>query len=436
MTRTTQRWTSVQWSQVLSCGLFAALDRYFPWELFAAWQAPVAGRRRRRYPPPVVVWAMVADALLERLSDAGVCQWLATWLGVLCAPRSGALAKARAALPAAVLAGAVRQVAAGIPRVRRQEFGRRPVQIVDATCATLADTAANQATYPQPTGQRAGCGFPVVKLLVLMDARSGAVTDWACGTLTCSDAALLRAVWERVSAGTVLVLDRGFASHDFLAAAQVRGVDAVVRQHQRQTNRRPAERLDWVEVRKQPQQHGEWWSPAHPAELRVRVIYRKLPNGKWLKLNTTLPRGGYSGAALAQLYRERWRVETQFRDLKQGQGLDLVAARTPAMVEKVVLANLLALNLLAALRVDVAAAGDGELWQVSLTNLRRGVVAACGLAGRKATAAWRWVLAMSYENPVPGDRLEPRARKRRPKNYRLMTAPRDVLRAALVGRRA
>ena len=355
---------------------------------------------------------------------------------MLCAPRSGALAKARAALPAGLLRAAVRQVASGIPRVRRRAFGKRPVQIVDATCATLADTAANQAAYPQPTGQRAGCGFPVVKLLVLMDARSGAVVDWACGTMTCSDTALLRAVWERVSAGTVLVLDRGFASHDFLAAAQAQGIEPVVRQHQRQLNRRPGQKLDWVEVWRQPQKRGEWWSPEHPAELRVRVIYSKLPNGTWLKLNTTLPKGQCPAAELVRLYRERWRIETQFRDLKQGQGLDLVAARTPAMVEKVILANLLALNLMAALRQDAAGRSAGEVWRVSLTSLRRGVVAARGLVGQSATAVWEWVLAMSYENPVPDDRHEPRVRKRRPKNYRLMTAPRDELRAALNGGRA
>lgn len=34
------------------------------------------------------------------------------------------------------------------------------IRLVDGTTVTLPDTAANQATYPQQSGQKPGLGFP------------------------------------------------------------------------------------------------------------------------------------------------------------------------------------------------------------------------------------------------------------------------------------
>ena len=44
----------------------------------------------------------------------------------------------------------------------------RQVHVVDGTGITLPDTPQNQVDYPQPTQQKPACGFPVLKLVVLM----------------------------------------------------------------------------------------------------------------------------------------------------------------------------------------------------------------------------------------------------------------------------
>ena len=44
-------------------------------------------------------------------------------------------------------------------------FGRS-VKVVDGTSVSMPDTPENQALYPQPKGQKKGCGFPVMRVVV------------------------------------------------------------------------------------------------------------------------------------------------------------------------------------------------------------------------------------------------------------------------------
>jgi hypothetical protein len=54
----------------------------------------------------------------------------------------------------------------------------RPVKVVDGSSTQLADTPKNQKRYPQPATQKRGCGFPLMKFVVLMSLTSGAVLTW------------------------------------------------------------------------------------------------------------------------------------------------------------------------------------------------------------------------------------------------------------------
>ena len=58
--------------------------------------------------------------------------------------------------------------------------GRR-VYLVDGTTASMPDTPENQAAFPQPTTQRRGLGFPMVRLAVLIALWTGLARDLAMG---------------------------------------------------------------------------------------------------------------------------------------------------------------------------------------------------------------------------------------------------------------
>ena len=98
----------------------------------------------------------------------------------------------------------------------------------------MPDTPALQACFGQPGNQKKGCGFPVAHLLALFHAGTGLLLEVAAAPLRTSDFAGLADVLGLLTAGDVLVADRGFCSFAGLALALSRGIHAVFRVHQKQ----------------------------------------------------------------------------------------------------------------------------------------------------------------------------------------------------------
>jgi hypothetical protein len=102
--------------------------------------------------------------------------------------------------------------------------------------ASLADTRANQAAYPQPSHERPGLGFPSARLVVVFSLAVGTVLDAALGPFAGERTGVpapFRALHERVDVGDVVLADRYYCSYFAIALLQQRGVDVVMRLHQR-----------------------------------------------------------------------------------------------------------------------------------------------------------------------------------------------------------
>ena len=131
---------------------------------------------------------------------------------------------------------------------RRVEPGNslqgRPVKVVDCSTTQLPDTHANQQRYPQPGGQKPGCGFPVMKFLVLFSLASGAVLNVVMAGWRNHDLRLFRQVWNQLKAGDISLGDRAYGDYVTLASLPRQGVDVVARLHQkRKVDFRRAKRL-------------------------------------------------------------------------------------------------------------------------------------------------------------------------------------------------
>jgi len=126
----------------------------------------------------------------------------------------------------------------------------------------------------------------------------------------------------------------------------------------------------------------------------------------------------YPARALARLYAKRWQGEVNLRHLKQTLGMDVLRCMSYVGIVKELLMFVVAYNLV---RRVMAEAGQRQ--QVGPNRL-------------SFVDALRWLrhaepgeaLPRLQVNPVRPGRVEPRARKRRPKNYRLLNRPRAVLR--------
>ena len=304
--------------------------------------------------------------------------------------------------------------------------------LLDGSSFSMPDTPELQDCFGQPGAQAAGCGFPVAHLLALFEAHTGYLLRVVASRLRTHDLAAAAGVHPALRSGDLLVGDRAFGSYAHLALCQQRGVHAVFRAHQRRHSavRRtgPADR--GVTYRK-PDQRPAWMSPAEfaalPAEIVVREVrFRVIRPGRrprWVTLVTTLTNTHrYPAAALAQLYEQRWQVETDLRHLKQTLGLDVLRCKTVPGVMKELLVFVTVYNLVRRVMIEAARRQNVAPQRISFID------------------ALRWLRHAAPDEPVPVllvnperlDRVEPRVRKRRPKHYPVMTRPRAVLREALL----
>jgi hypothetical protein len=320
----------------------------------------------------------------------------------------------------------------------------RPVRVVDGSTTQLPDTAKNQKRYPQPCSQKPGCGFPVLRFVALMSLCSGAVVRVAMDSLRSHDLRLFRRLWEFLQSGDIVLGDRAFGEYTTLAQLPLRGVDVVARlHHQRKVDFRKAQRLGksdgaFVWPKGCLQSHiltpKEW--ARMPAQITVRILrftaaIRGFRHRRVTLVTTLLDPKTYPAEQLIALYARRWRLELCLRDLKTTMGMERLRCQSPAMVEKELLAYLLAHNLVRALMAEAAARHEAQLERMSFKgalDALRQYSAALGQAPNRTLRRQLWEdlllnLARDLVPWRPG-RQEPRAVKRRPKPFPLLNRPR------------
>lgn len=204
---------------------------------------------------------------------------------------------------------------------------------------TLADTPANQAEYPQPSGQKPGCGFPLMQVVGLLNLGTRALEKVSYSPMNTDEGGMFDVdLLKHLKAGDILMGDRGFFSYVRLAMLANGGVDVVMRLNSAACWPKEITGDEgWVQRRKpslaQTPLHwtdAEWEAlPPTTAIRYVRVrVQRKGFRPQTLYLATTI--ADISAAELANLYLERWAVELCFDDLKTTLGMDFVPVKSPA----------------------------------------------------------------------------------------------------------
>lgn len=418
--------------------------------------------REEIYTPLLTLWAFLGQVLCPdgscRATVGRVLAWLVSRGEEPCSPKTDPYCKARQRLPESLLRRLVRETG---PTLHHQAapawlWKNRRVKIVDGTTVSLPDTAANQAAYPQPSSQKPGLGFPMVRVVVVFCLACGTVLDAALGRYAGKqqgENSLLRTLEHALEPGDVLLADRYYSGWFDLAWWQQRGVDVVTRLHQlRRCDLRRGRRLGkndhrvvWTKPRR-PSWMDEATYQSLPAELELREVRVGVSQrgfrAKVIVVVTTLrdPQE-YSARELGLLYRQRWHAELDLRSLKVTLGMDRLRCKSPGMVRKEVWAHLLAYNLI---RTVMAQAAD-ELGCVPRDLSFKGTVQAVRAFAERLGEAdeakfeelHEWLLRTIGAHPVGDrpDRVEPRARKRRPKPYPLLTKPREEARKKLQQKR-
>jgi hypothetical protein len=322
------------------------------------------------------------------------------------------------------------------------------VQVLDATTTIAPDTAANQAAYPQQASQKPGCGFPIIRLIGLFSLATGLFIAWATGAWRTHELVLLQSLWEHLKPGHVLLGDRGFGVWVVLAQCRARGAEGVfrVRGH-RQSDWRRGKRLSrderevqWPKPRNRPDYlSAEEWAllPEILTFRLVRVCVRErgFRTRKIILVTTLLDRARYTAISLAELYRRRWEMELSLRHLKTTLQLEQLSCKNPNNLERELWMHFVLHNLVRRLMFEAARKANVPLTRVSfagaLSATRRYsealLQARTQRQRRQLIEELYRVLAEDLVPERPG-RWEPRAVKKRPKPFPLLTRDRHRFR--------
>jgi hypothetical protein len=200
--------------------------------------------------------------------------------------------------------------------------------------------------------------------------------------------------------------------------------------------------VTWYKPKRCPKGLGKDEFLALPPSITVREIYYYvvIPGFRSERVSlitTLLDKTTYPTLEIVGLYYKRWDVELDLRHLKTTFGMDILRCKTPSMIRQEIHVYLLAYNLLRSLMWQAGNTYNTPSSRLSLQGTRHHLLNFIPKLepanSKKRQKLYRSLLKVIVHKAVPDRpaRTEPRAKKRRPKIYPLMTKPRHELRKQL-----
>ncbi len=330
--------------------------------------------------------------------------------------------------------------------------------VLDGSSFSMPDTGQLREHFGQQGQQAAGCGFPTAHWLALVHFGSGLFQKVISAPLRTHDLKGAAQLHPEMEAGDVLLGDRAFGSYGHVALLILRGLHGIFRAHQKLivdfTPGRPhvvpgrgksdrhkgKPRSKWIKSLGPQDQIVEWFRPVEvPDWLTIEAWVALLATIRVRELRYTIARPGFRGHMvtlvttlldparypkdkLAEAYGLRWTIETAFRHLKTTMKMDILRCQTVHGIEKELTMFLLVYNLVRITMLEAANRQGVLPERISFVDALRWL----------ATAQPGDELPELVVLPFRPGRVEPRVRKRRPKQFPLMQKPRAELRQALM----
>jgi len=334
----------------------------------------------------------------------------------------------------------------------RWQWKGHDVKVVDGSTLTMPDTKENQKQYPQQRGQKKGCGFPIMRCVMLFCLSTGAVLDIAMGRYRgkkTGENSLLQEINHLLFPGDILLADRYYATFGNIHQAIKGGYHVVMRaHHKRKIDFRSGFKLgsyDQIVVYPKPPVRPVWMSIREYREcddfisvrhIRYDVKQKGFRVKRIILATTMLDAVKDTVDELAELYCRRWQVELDIRSLKTHMQMEHLRCQSPAMVRREVYAHMIAYNLIRDLIVHTSIIYQTSPSHLSHKNAVQSLNAFSDKLkpGNEQLEAMETALYESIMEHTVGDRkprVHPREIKRRPKTYKLMQKPRHAARRSV-----
>jgi Transposase DDE domain len=324
------------------------------------------------YTPWIAAWLLVYQRLA---GNATLVEALAEWSQIppellpankrtrehTVSARTGTFSHARQRLDSAALFAATDTVTQTLLDRQPGSWHGRRVFAIDGTTLALAPTSPLLKAYPPARNQHGEAYRPTLLSVAAHDVATGVAlrpeTGASYGPNAEGEVAISRRLLPRLPAKSLLLADRNFGIFAFAWHARLAQHDVALRltEARFQPLVRSAVavgagtwKLDWRPTERDRKQTPELPANTHlPVYLNEIVVHETLT--LWLVTSLRIPH-----AELAELYRLRGTIETDFRDLKRTLRLDEIRGQSVAMVHKELAAATIAFNLIGHIRVLTA----------------------------------------------------------------------------------
>jgi hypothetical protein len=253
---------------------------------------------------------------------------------------------------------------------------------IDGTTMAVPDTPANTTRWPKHGGNHGGSGYPLIRVVALVACGTRTLIDAVFGPTKTGETTYTWRLLPSLREGMLLLADRNFAAGTLFAAIADTGAHTLIRAKTSSSGPKlPV-------LRRLPD--GSWLSRF--GGIQVRVIDAQIAittsagrhTGHYRWITTLLDHQRFPALELAQLYHERWEIETCYLELKSTiLGGRVLRTRTPTRIEQETYALLIVYQLLRTAIADAAlAAGidpDRASFTVALNTARDQLVQAANI---------------------------------------------------------
>ena len=395
--------------------------------------------RNRIFSPIVTLWAFLSQVLDNDKSCHNAVSRIIAWLAAegleIPSEDNSAYCQARVRLPEKLLLILFGLVGKNLEKEVTEEYlwcGRH-VKVVDGSTVSMPDTPSNQQAYPQPSSQKAGCGFPLAKIGVLFSIATGSAIAVVIEVFRTHDVNKSRKLYEQLNPGDVLLGDRAFCSYADMFFVQKCQCDAVIRKHQgRKTQMKKGKRIGhcdrlivWHKPKSRPKGLSKEEFLSLPKNLLLREVHyyiciRGYRSEQVTLITTLLDAQAYPLKELLRIYELRWDVELDLKHVKTTLGMEVLRVKTPEMVRKEIYVHLLAYNLLRTVMWSAGTTQGVNPLRISLQGARQHLnnfgSELKDASIKKRKLLYQTMLTVIAHKLVPErkGRAESRVRKRRP----------------------
>ncbi len=273
--------------------------------------------------------------------------------------------KARQKLPISVIEQFTHRICDHLARQAQPAFGNQRVFIIDGTTFTLPPTPALKKAFPPATNQHGESVWPVAMLMVANEMQTGCAlvpqVDPMYGPNNSSESRQAEHVVDRLPERSIVLADSGFGIFSVAFHCQRRRKEFLFRLT-KQRYRAYHKKATLVEDGKGYRTHHLIWEPStkdrqnHPdlpddSQIEVFLHQVDLENGETLELVSNIESDAVS---MGQLYRRRYEVEFDIRDLKVTMDTENIRAKSVDTMMKELLSSVIAYNLVSQLRRQAA----------------------------------------------------------------------------------